>query len=389
MLFVLRLLCGSKRSYQGALDAIWENAKTLGASLPQATPVTPAAMCLARARVDPQMFRDLHQDILEQVLIERRTRWKERRVLAVDGAKVNLPRRLLKEGYALPNDKAYYPQGLVSCLYELMPRLPIDFDLYAHTNERQAALAHLKHLRAGDVVVYDRGYSSYDLLRAHVTRGLDAVFRLKKNANSPTINFLDRTEQEVIVAIKPDPKARESLQQRDPDMTPQPLTLRLVRYSVGDTEFALGTTLMPSDGLSIADLCDLYHHRWRLEELYKSQKFFMTLKAFNGKTEIGVRQELYANFAVITATRLMANDMDDELNERAQPDAATKRVNLKQVVHAVCRNIETLLMLCTNHLQRIVNDMVQSLASHAQKERPGRSFKRQSRKPISTFQKSK
>ena len=79
----------------------------------------------------------------------------------------------------------------------------------------------------------------------------------------------------------------------------------------------------------------------------------------------------------------------DELNERAQPDAATKRVNLKQAVNAVCRNIETLLMLCTNHLQRIVNDMVQSLASHAQKERPGRSFKRQSRKPISTFQKSK
>ncbi len=190
------------------------------------------------------------------------------------GVKVTRPRRLLKDGDSLPNDKAYYPQGLVSCLYELMPRLAIDFDLYADTNEHQAALAHLKHRRAGDVVVSDRGDYSYDLLQAHVTRGLEAVFRRKNHANNATIPFRSSAEPEAIVAIKPNQETRASRQQRDPDTTPKPRPLRLVRYIVGDTEFALGTTLMVSDGFSIADRCELYHHRWHLEELYKSPNIF-------------------------------------------------------------------------------------------------------------------
>ncbi len=59
-----------------------------------------------------------------------------------------------------PVDSAHYPQGLVSCLYRLQFRLPVDFDLHAHGNEREAALAaHLNVLSANDndVVVYDRG----------------------------------------------------------------------------------------------------------------------------------------------------------------------------------------------------------------------------------------
>ena len=35
-----------------------------------------------------------------------------------------------------PVDGAHYPQGLVSCLYRLQSRLPVDFDLHAHGKKR-------------------------------------------------------------------------------------------------------------------------------------------------------------------------------------------------------------------------------------------------------------
>ena len=70
---------------------------------------------------------------------------------------LNLPRPLLAAGYALPSEQAHYPQGLLSCLYRLHSKLPVDFDLLAHGNERAAALAHLQALAPPDVVVYDRG----------------------------------------------------------------------------------------------------------------------------------------------------------------------------------------------------------------------------------------
>ncbi len=95
----------------------------------------------------------------------------------MDGSKLNLPRGLLDAGYRVPSDNAHYPQGLLSCLYQLRSQLPVDFDLIAHADERQAARAHLDVLSPGDVVVYDRGYFSFAMLRAHVERGLHPVFQ--------------------------------------------------------------------------------------------------------------------------------------------------------------------------------------------------------------------
>ena len=96
----------------------------------------------------------------------------------MDGTKLNLPRPLLKAGYRTPSDNAHYPQGLLSCLYRLRSRIPVDFDLVAHADERKAALSHLDALADNDVVVYDRGYFSRALLCAHIARGLHPVFRL-------------------------------------------------------------------------------------------------------------------------------------------------------------------------------------------------------------------
>ena len=47
---------------------------------------------------------------------------------------------------------------MVSALYRLSTRIPVDFDLFTHDDERRAALTHLQHGREGDVIVYDRGY---------------------------------------------------------------------------------------------------------------------------------------------------------------------------------------------------------------------------------------
>ena len=82
--------------------------------------------------------------------------WKEHRVFAVDGSKINLPRSLIDNGYQIPTG-GWYPQGLLSCLYQLQSKIPVDFDLFSHYNEREAAQTHLRKLFENDIVVYDRG----------------------------------------------------------------------------------------------------------------------------------------------------------------------------------------------------------------------------------------
>ena len=43
--------------------------------------------------------------------------------------------------------------------------------------------------------VYDRGYYSFGLLHTHCARGVQAVFRLKKNANGPLRAFMLRAQR--------------------------------------------------------------------------------------------------------------------------------------------------------------------------------------------------
>ena len=204
VLFVFQLVFSKGRpGYATTLAERWGQCRTMGIELPQPAPVSPSSICSARARLDEQLFKTLHQAILKvvfdaegrprharKVRPDTDRRWQGHRVFAVDGTSLNLPRGLVHEGWRTPVDGAHYPQGLVSCLYRLQSRLPIDFDLHAHGNERAAALAHLNVLSANDVAVYDRGYYAYEMLHAHAIRGLHAVFRMQRKTGIDVDRFI-------------------------------------------------------------------------------------------------------------------------------------------------------------------------------------------------------
>ena len=65
----------------------------------------------------------------------------------------------------------------------------------------RAALAHLNVLSANDVVVYDRGYYSYEMLHAHAIRGLHAVFRMKQKTGIDVDRFIHRNRRDTVLAI--------------------------------------------------------------------------------------------------------------------------------------------------------------------------------------------
>ena len=289
VLFVYRIVfTPDSRGYATVLEQLWEQCRALDLHLPQ-RPVTPAAICRARAKVDEQVFLRIHRAVLAEFPPDTpHSLWRGHRTFAVDGSKLNLPRPLLESGYRTPGPSAYYPQGLLSCLYRLQSRLPIDFGLHAHADERHAARLHLDALAPGDVVVYDRGYYSCALLQAHLQRGLHAVFRLQANANSEFQAFIQSAQTEALVTLaapaevcSPQPAAKRS-----------GLRVRLVKYTAGPTVFSLATTLLDAQRYRQQDLARLYHGRWSVEEYYKSAKQMLVLEQFRGRSERLVRQEL-------------------------------------------------------------------------------------------------
>jgi hypothetical protein len=285
--------------------------------LPQKKPVVPSAFSNARKKLDESIFKELNTRIIKTYELEQGDqRWRGYRLFAVDGTKLNLPRQLLNKPYTLPSDNAYYPQGLVSCLYQLKSKIPYDFDLADHKNERTMALSHLKLLQEKDMVVYDRGYFSYAMLYYHFQAGVDAVFRLPKSSFKVIDEFYNNDDNDKVVTIEI-PKSRyKEILSKYPDITFKPLKLRLIKYNYSDTTYVLGTSLLDREQYKTTEFCDLYHSRWGIEELYKISKILIDVEDFHAQSERGVKQELYAHFVLITLNRMLNHQTEQKLNTK-------------------------------------------------------------------------
>ena len=379
VLFVLRLArTPGRQGYARVLADLWECCRRLGLQLPQPRPVAASSMCAARAKVGVAVFRRIHAAVLRHAGPDRSTLWKGLRAFAVDGSKLNLPRELVREGYSPPSPQAHYPQGLLSCLYQIGRRLPCDFALHAHGDERRAALQHLTTIGRGDLVVYDRGYYSWTLLQAHRERQVEAVFRLKRNASRLVREFVAGDSCDELVSVEPTETARR----RQPGADLPPCRLRLAKYVIDGTVYALGTTLLDAELHPLADLADLYHGRWSVEELYKVSKELLEIEGFHSRSERTVKQELYAHFTLVAMARLFASHCERQFESRAGAAGRLPlRANFNHSLGAVEREMEALLLHQAPQLRDTLNRVLEHAARSPQRERPGRSYPRRSRRP--------
>jgi len=116
MLFIFRLVFSKNRQgYGTTIVELWAQCRSMGISLPQSKPVAASAFCTARKKLDETIFKTLNRRIIaayEQTPASYH--WLGRRLFAVDGMKINLPRPLRRADYAMPSSTSHYPQGLVS-----------------------------------------------------------------------------------------------------------------------------------------------------------------------------------------------------------------------------------------------------------------------------------
>lgn len=405
MLLIFRLVSSKNaQSYGTTIDDLWDSCARLKISLPQQSSIAPSSFCAARTKLDASIFRCVNRRMLTAHAPERDPyRWRGHRLFAVDGTKINLPRPLVNAGYSTPNAAAHYPQGFVSCLYEIRSRLPFDFDLVSHADERRCARTHLDALEGNDVVVYDRGYYSYALLHQHRHTGIHAIFRLQDSSNSVIQEFSTSTATDQVVTLSPSGVAKTNLQKKHPDLTIIPLQMRLLKYEVVGRTFCLGTTLLDrQQRYPIHDFMEVYHARWGVEELFKVSKRVFVIEDFHAKTERGVKQELFAHFVLITMNRLFANRADLDLNgedphtpplESTEQDASpegtpTIQTNFKHCIHVLQRSLEELLLL-EHKMKTAVQRAFDAIVRQYQTVRPGRSYPRQSFKPDSRWRPAK
>ena len=406
VLFIFRLVFSKNtQGYQTTINELWDMCKTMKLPLPNSKPPVASAFCNARKKMDENIFKTINSEIIEAYensYNAEEYKFKGHRLFATDGSKMNLPKKLKASGYPMPTITSHYPQGLVSCLYQVKSKIPYDFDLVSHENERTVALKHLTVLSENDIVVYDRGYFSYEMLYRHVELSIHPVFRIKKKTHKAIDKFrLSNSFDEVVTIEAPRP-AKKKMLEENPHVNLKPLKIRLIKYTMKGTVYVLGTTLFDTAKYKLKDFPNLYHSRWGVEELFKVSKKLLEVIDFHGKSERGVKQELYANFAIITLNRFFSNKVDQDINSNnlyskhndynknsSEKEKANFKVNIKNSLITIARFLESLFLQKANLLVKTINNTFNSILNCIQKERPGRSYVRKSMQPIGKWQKNR
>lgn len=301
--------------------------------------ISASAFSQARQKLKHTAFIDLLEKSVIDVMYGDGDyeRWKGRRLLAIDGSTLRLPKsRETLEAYGHnERDNKQLVEAKLSIVYDMLNEIPLNAQLHrGRTNDIVACQEQLSLLGEEDIVVADRGYESYAFFAAILAQGADFVVRCTSCRKVCKELLADAKQKEKVVTLAA-PEQRNDL--------PQTLTLRFLRVPLpsGEVE-VLVTSLTEKTRFTYTDIKRLYAKRWRIETYFQILKSRLGLDNFSGKTKEAVLQDLHASILVSGLATILCGEANEELRLKSN-SKHEQRVNNSVAFHAMKTKVMHLL----------------------------------------------
>jgi hypothetical protein len=293
---------------------------------------TSSAFIQNRKKIDPKIFNRLSEVIIENFYTadnDTLNYFHGFRILAVDGSWLTLPSNdELKKSFGAIKNKSGVEviQAKSSVLYDVLNEIALDAILNSlDTGERELALQHQRQWKNGDLIIYDRGYPSYDFIYEHVKGKVDCLIRVTVNSSAIVRTFLEGGKKSVVTDIYPG----KNVSFKDKDYTRHTgLKVRLIRVELptGEVEVLI-TTLLDSQKYPAKMFKELYFLRWGVETFYDELKNKLKVEYFTGYSEVSIRQDFLCAIFISNLQSVMVNDLEEELTEKNQGRKYAYKVN--------------------------------------------------------------
>jgi hypothetical protein len=294
---------------------------------------TAAAYCKARMRIKLEVFRLLLTRCVDQLQQDTfdTARWLEHRVFHIDGSSFSMPDTpalqtyfgqsgMQQPGCGFPTAHWLVEMHAATGMIVRMLTGPL------RTHEMSGVAQLHPELRAGDVLVADRGFCSYAHLALLLQRGVHGLLRMHqrtivdftprrahgmpgkdagdKNLGKPRsrwIKQLGATDQVVEWFKSMNRPAWMSAEQYA--ALPASIVVRELRYVIREKgfrpkEITLVTTLLDGERYPLGDLAEQFHQRWEIETNFGHLKTTMKMDVLKCKTVDGVLREMVV-FALV------------------------------------------------------------------------------------------
>ena len=249
----------------------------------------------ARKKINVCAFEDLFKLTVKTMTKHCVKKWCGYRIYANDGTKIALPSdEELRDFFGAMGKDKTAPTAQGSLLYDVLNDIAADAyikPLYA--DERTLAKAHIEAVKTiapddKNLLIYDRGYASFELISKHETEGLYYLMRVKSKFN---LSIDAQTESDGYVWLEQDGKR---------------IHVRVIKFQLDNGKTETLITNITDKRLGKKAFKKLYFLRWPVECKYDVVKNKLQLENFNTRTVEGIQQDFYAamyltNFAAACA----------------------------------------------------------------------------------------
>jgi len=259
----------------------------------------------------------------------------------------------------------------VSTLFDLVAKVPHDIAVAPHTSgERLEMMRMLDRLSPGDVLVLDRGYPSFEVMRILIDEGIDFVMRVPiKNSFSAIQELIYSGKDDCRTSMKPNKNSRMG--------DHAPIDVRVLRILVPNSEPTILLTSLRRSQFTRSQIAELYHMRWEVEEFYKLMKSdYLGQGQFHARSASGVEQEIHAVALYVAITRyLMAAAAEKH-------DTPYQELSPKSGTLGLAAYVLRLMLACdADQAAPFLEQVLRRIIRTKDKARPGRRFPRRSFRP--------
>jgi len=292
--------------------------------------VSNSAYTQARSKLKYEAFIELSGDIRDQFYKDDEyIKYKGFRLLGVDGSIITLPNnKEIQKEFGTTKVVTQYKdknkeivQARVSLLYDLLNNIILDAVITSKKRHEIKIVKdeHLKYFKEGDLIIFDRGYPSYEMFATIPTKcKADYLIRTRKDIYKKQLApLLDESSpiNDMIITLKPQTKAIKSLCLNNE--LPLEIKVRFVKVVLDNGEIEiLATSVLDNKLLKTSDFEELYFQRWKIETCYEIIKNRLSLENFTGTTTLSIKQDFYATIFVSNIEAIVTYDLNEELKDK-------------------------------------------------------------------------
>lgn len=256
-----------------------------------------------------------------------------------------------------------------SALYDVLNDIIVDARITKFkTSERDMAKQHIESI--GDkispqnsIVIFDRGYPSYDMFDYLNSKGLFYLMRVSTSfkiaqsidSNDSILNYRFRGEMKKV---------------------------RVVKIKLSDDITEVLITNIDDEKIIHSQFKELYFLRWGVECKYKELKSSIKIEEFSGTKPIAIEQDFYASIYLSMIGALIKDEADDAIANKIKDKdlKSSYQANRNFIIGQVFRKIIVLLVK-PRLRNRILGIILEKAIKIRSQIRPNRSCERKNKHP--------